>query len=85
MALAYRIALLVLLVAELMVILDHTVVLTPLPAIQESTGAGPAAVQWLTTGYSLPIAIGLITGGRLGDIYGRRRILLIGTVVFTTA
>ncbi|WP_244291388.1 MFS transporter [Streptomyces subrutilus] len=79
------IALLVLLVAELMNMLDQSVVLTALPAIQESTGAGPAAVQWLTAGYSLPVAVGLITGGRLGDIHGRRRILLIGTVVFTTA
>nr|WP_237527018.1 MULTISPECIES: MFS transporter [unclassified Streptomyces] len=66
-------------------ILDQSVVLTALPAIQESTGAGPAAVQWLTTGYSLPVAVGLITGGRLGDLYGRRGILLIGTVVFTAA
>lgn len=79
------IALLVLLGAELMDMIDQSVVLTALPAIQESTGAGPAAVQWLTTAYSLPIAVGLITGGRLGDLYGRRRILLIGTVVFTTA
>ncbi|MCQ8775024.1 MFS transporter [Streptomyces telluris] len=85
MALASRIALLVLLTAELMDILDQSVVLTALPAIQESTGAGPAALQWLTTGYSLPVAIGLITGGRLGDLYGRRRLLLLGTVVFTTA
>ncbi|MGW5114330.1 MFS transporter [Streptomyces noursei] len=85
MALAARIALLVLLTAELMDILDQSVVLTALPSIQESTGAGPAALQWLTTGYSLPIAIGLITGGRLGDLYGRRRLILIGTVVFTTA
>ncbi|MGW2858841.1 MFS transporter [Streptomyces sp. NPDC001205] len=85
MALAARIALVVLLVAELMDILDQSVVLTALPAIQESTSAGPTTVQWLATGYSLPVAIGLITGGRLGDLYGRRRILLIGTVVFTTA
>ncbi|MGW2227139.1 MFS transporter [Streptomyces formicae] len=84
-ALAARIALLVLLVAELMDILDQSVVLTALPAIQESTGAGPAAVQWLTTGYTLPVAVGLITGGRLGDLHGRRRILLVGTVVFTAA
>ncbi|WP_369214872.1 MFS transporter [Streptomyces flavofungini] len=84
-AMAARIALLVVLVAELMDILDQSVVLTALPAIQESTGAGPAASQWLTTGYSLPVAVGLITGGRLGDLYGRRRMLLIGTVVFTTA
>ncbi|MGW1379415.1 MFS transporter [Streptomyces sp. NPDC002446] len=85
MALAARIALVVLLVAELMDILDQSVVLTALPAIQESTGAGPAAVQWLTAGYSLTVAVGLITGGRLGDIHGRRKILLIGTVVFTLA
>ncbi|WP_053803038.1 MFS transporter [Streptomyces rimosus] len=85
MGLAAWIALLVLLGAELMDMIDQSVVLTALPAIQESTGAGPDAVQWLTTGYSLPIAVGLITGGRLGDLYGRRKILLIGTVVFTTA
>ncbi|MEV0617429.1 MFS transporter [Nonomuraea sp. NPDC050404] len=85
MGLAAWIALLVLLGAELMDMIDQSVVLTALPAIQESTGAGPDAVQWLTTGYSLPIALGLITGGRLGDLYGRRRILLIGTAVFTTA
>jgi EmrB/QacA subfamily drug resistance transporter len=85
MALAAWIALLVLLTAELMNMLDQSVVLTALPAIQESTGAGPVAVQWLTTAYSLPVAVGLITGGRLGDIYGRRRILLMGTVVFTAA
>ncbi|MFK0012961.1 MFS transporter [Streptomyces sp. NPDC091027] len=59
--------------------------LTALPAVQESTGAGPAALQWLTTGCSGPVAIGLITAGRLGDLYGRRGLLLAGTVVFTTA
>ncbi|MFH8608490.1 MFS transporter [Streptomyces sp. NPDC018029] len=85
LGLAAWIALLVLLGAELMDMIDQSVVLTALPAIQESTGAGPDAVQWVTTGYSLPIAVGLITGGRLGDLYGRRRILLIGTVVFTAA
>ncbi|MFF1716943.1 MFS transporter [Streptomyces sp. NPDC058268] len=84
-ALAARIALVMLLVAELMDILDQSVVLTALPAIQSSTGAGPAGVQWLTAGYSLMVAVGLITGGCLGDIHGRRKILLIGTVVFTTA
>jgi EmrB/QacA subfamily drug resistance transporter len=84
-ALAARIALVVLLVAELMDILDQSVVLTALPAIQGSTGAGPAAVQWLTAGYSLTVAVGLITGGRLGDLHGRRRILLVGTIVFTVA
>ncbi|MFI9407333.1 MFS transporter [Nocardia sp. NPDC052316] len=82
---AATIALVVVLVAELMDILDQSVVLTALPAIQASTGAGPGAVQWLTAGYSLTVALGLITGGRLGDIYGRRKVLLIGTTVFTLA
>ncbi|MBZ4322685.1 MFS transporter [Streptomyces sp. SCA2-4] len=82
---AARIALVVVLVAELMDILDQSVVLTALPAVQASIGAGPVAVQWLTVGYSLTVAVGLITGGRLGDLYGRRRILLVGTAVFTLA
>ncbi|MEV5281631.1 MFS transporter [Streptomyces sp. NPDC052811] len=85
MTLAARITLVVLLVAELMDILDQSVVLTALPVIQSSTGAGPAATQWLTAAYSLMVAVGLITGGCLGDIHGRRKILLIGTVVFTAA
>ncbi|MFD7017574.1 MFS transporter [Streptomyces sp. NPDC059928] len=85
MTLAARITLVVLLVAELMDILDQSVVLTALPVIQSSSGAGPAATQWLTAAYSLMVAVGLITGGRLGDIHGRRKILLIGTVVFTAA
>ena len=85
MALGAWIALLVLLGAELMDMIDQSVVLTALPAIQESTGAAPDTVPWLTTAYSLPIAVGLITGGRLGDLYGRRKVLLRGTVVFTTA
>ncbi|MFI2242147.1 MFS transporter [Streptomyces chrestomyceticus] len=82
---AARIALVVVLAAELMDLLDQSVVLTALPAIQASTGAGPAAVQWLTAGYSLTVAVGLVTGGRLGDLHGRRKILLVGTAVFTLA
>ncbi|MFJ9411065.1 MFS transporter [Streptomyces sp. NPDC101393] len=73
------------LVAELMDILDQSVVLTALPSIQASTGAGQAAMQWLTAGWSLTVAVGLITGARLGDIYGRRQVLLIGTALFTLA
>ncbi|MFG3282069.1 MFS transporter [Streptomyces sp. NPDC048111] len=84
-ALAAKISLVVVLVAELMNILDSSVVLTALPTLQDSLGAGPAALQWVTAGYSLTIALGLITGGRLGDLYGRRRNFLIGTAVFTLA
>ncbi len=82
---AARIALVVVLAAELMDTLDQTVILTAIPAIQTSLGAGPAAVQWLTVGYALTFALGLITGGRLGDAYGRRKVLLIGTAAFTLA
>ncbi|MFJ6752836.1 MFS transporter [Streptomyces sp. NPDC091266] len=85
MALAARVALVVVLVAELMDVLDQSVVLTAIPTLQQSLGAGPAAVQWLTVGYALPLALGLITGGRLGDTYGRKKIFLIGTAVFTLA
>ncbi|MFJ2770496.1 MFS transporter [Streptomyces sp. NPDC087300] len=85
MALAARIALVVVLVAELMDVLDQSVVLTAIPTLQHSLGATPAAVQWLTAGYALTLALGLITGGRLGDTYGRRRVFLIGTAVFTLA
>ncbi|MFI5987347.1 MFS transporter [Streptomyces sp. NPDC051555] len=85
MSLAARIALVVVLVAELMDVLDQSVVLTAIPTLQQSLGASPAAVQWLTAGYALTLAVGLITGGRLGDTYGRRTVFLIGTAVFTLA
>ncbi|MFI5783992.1 MFS transporter [Nocardia sp. NPDC051570] len=85
MTTAARIALAVVLTGELMNILDDSVVLTAIPTLQQSLGAGPAAVQWLTAGYALTFALGLITGGRLGDLYGRRRIFLLGTVGFTLA
>ncbi|MEU7141480.1 MFS transporter [Nocardia sp. NPDC046473] len=82
---AAKIALAVLLTAELMNILDDSIVLTAIPTLQQSLGAGPAAVQWLTAGYALTFALGLITGGRLGDIFGRRKIFLLGTAGFTLA
>ncbi|WP_067528325.1 MFS transporter [Nocardia uniformis] len=80
-----RIALAVLLTGELMNIVDDSVVLTAIPTLQQSLGAGPAAVQWVTAGYALTFALALITGGRLGDIYGRRKVFLLGTIGFTVA
>ncbi|QBS44533.1 MFS transporter [Nocardia sp. CS682] len=85
MTTAARIALAVLLTGELMNILDDSIVLTAVPTLQQSLGTGPAVVQWLTAGYALTFALGLITGGRLGDIYGRRKVFLLGTVGFTLA
>lgn len=80
-----RIALAVLLTGELMNIVDDSVVLTAIPTLQQSLGAGPASVQWVTAGYALTFALALITGGRLGDIYGRRKVFLLGTIGFTLA
>ncbi|GAA1541953.1 MFS transporter [Streptomyces albidochromogenes] len=73
----------VVLTAELMNALDGSVVYTALPAIAADTGATTAALQWIDAAYVLTFALGLITGGRLGDLYGRRRIFLGGTAVFT--
>ncbi|PCG85323.1 MFS transporter [Streptomyces sp. WZ.A104] len=77
--------LVVVLVAELMNALDGSVVYTALPSIQHDTGASGAAVQWIHAAYALTFALGLITGGRLGDLYGRKRLFLLGTGVFTAA
>jgi EmrB/QacA subfamily drug resistance transporter len=60
-------------------------VYTALPSIAADTGATTAALQWIHAAYALTFALGLITGGRLGDLYGRKRIFLTGTAVFTLA
>ncbi|MFE4633604.1 MFS transporter [Streptomyces sp. NPDC056773] len=79
------ITLAVVLVAELMNALDASIVYTALPLIQADTGASSAAMQWIPAAYALTFALGLITGGRLGDLYGRKRVFLAGTAVFTLA
>ncbi|MBW5426134.1 MFS transporter [Streptomyces sp. BG9H] len=77
--------LVVVLIAELMNALDGSIVHTALPAIQTDTGASSAAVQWIPAAYTLTFALALITGGRLGDLFGRKRVFLTGTVLFTLA
>ena len=79
------IALAVVLTASFMDLVDATIVNIAIPSIQEDTGASFGAIQWITAGYALAFAIGLITGGRLGDIYGRRRVFLLGMGGFTVA
>ncbi|GAA1391006.1 MFS transporter [Kitasatospora putterlickiae] len=79
------IALAIVMTASFMDLVDVTIVNIAIPSIQESTGASFSAVQWVTGGYALAFAIGLITGGRLGDIYGRKRLFLIGIAGFTFA
>ncbi len=74
-----------LLLVELMDLLDSSVVNTAIPSIREHLGSGPSAVQWIVGGYALTYAIGLVTGGRLGDIYGRRQIIQVGLVGFVAS
>lgn len=78
-------ALSVVLTAAFMDLVDGTIVSVVLPRIQSDLGAGFAAAQWILAGYSLTFALMLITGGRLGDVFGRKRIFLIGVTGFTLA
>jgi EmrB/QacA subfamily drug resistance transporter len=75
----------VLLFAGFMDLLDGTIVFVALPRIAADLGASYASLEWVVAGYTLAFALALITGGRLGDIHGRRRIFLIGVAGFTVA
>jgi EmrB/QacA subfamily drug resistance transporter len=65
--------------------LDATVVNVALPAIGRDLGGGLASLQWVVNGYTLMLASLLLTGGALGDRYGRRRVFAIGVAWFTLA
>ena len=71
--------------ALFMVMLDNTVVNVALPSIQRSFDASLSSLEWTINAYSLAFAVFLVTGGRLGDIFGRRKVFLIGVVVFAAA
>ncbi|MFP5021276.1 MFS transporter [Pseudonocardia phyllosphaerae] len=71
--------------AEFMVVLDASVVNVALPAIQAGLGFDPTGLQWVVTSYALVFAGFLLLGGRLADLYGRRRVFLAGLLVFTAA
>jgi len=71
--------------ALFMVMLDNTAVNVALPSIQEDFGASLSALEWTVNAYTLTFAVLLVTGGRLGDIFGRRRMFLFGVVVFAIA
>ncbi|HTZ45891.1 MAG TPA: MFS transporter [Jatrophihabitans sp.] len=71
------------LTAVFMQLLDTTITTVAVPSIQSKLGASSAEIQLVLAGYSLAFACALITGGRLGDIYGRRRLFLIGMTGFT--
>jgi EmrB/QacA subfamily drug resistance transporter len=71
--------------ALFMIMLDNTVVNVALPSIQRGLHATTSSLEWTVNAYTLTFAITLVTGGRLGDIYGRRKMFLFGVVVFATA
>ena len=75
-------ALLVILTGTFMVILDFFIVNVALPAMQRELHASTAAIEFVVAGYGLAYAVGLITGGRLGDLYGRRRLFAVGLILF---
>jgi EmrB/QacA subfamily drug resistance transporter len=68
-----------------MLLLDITIVNVALPAIQTSLHASFSDLQWVVDAYALTLAALLLTAGSLADLYGRRRLYLIGLVVFTAA
>ncbi|MEA2324035.1 MAG: hypothetical protein QOD81_3885 [Solirubrobacteraceae bacterium] len=68
--------------ALFMVMLDNTVVNVALPSIQQDLGSSISGLEWTVNAYTLSFAVLLVTGGRLGDIFGRRKVFLFGVVVF---
>ncbi len=68
-----------------MALLDVTIVNVALPSIQSGLGATAQAIQWVVSGYALAFGLVLVTGGRLGDAYGRRIMLTIGLIGFAVA
>jgi MFS family permease len=75
-------ALAVLMIGTFMFVLDFFIVNVALPSIQHGLGAGESAIEWIVVGYAISTAVLLVTGGRLGDQFGRRRMFAIGLTVF---
>jgi EmrB/QacA subfamily drug resistance transporter len=71
--------------AQFMVILDATIVNVALPSIQEDLGLSDENLQWIVNAYALVFGGFLLLGGRAGDLLGRKRLFLIGLVIFTVA
>ncbi len=76
-------ALAVMLCAVFLASFDFNVVTIAIPSIQRSLGTSFSEIQLIVAGYALSFAVLLITGGRLGDLYGRRRMYEIGMAGFT--
>jgi EmrB/QacA subfamily drug resistance transporter len=72
-------------IAQFMVVLDATIVNVALPSIQKDLGLSEANLQWIINAYTLLFGGFLLLGGRAGDLLGRKRLFLIGLVIFTAA
>jgi len=79
------VALAVVLVAGFMQLVDISIVNVAIPSIQRDLDATYSQIQWVLAGYQLAFAVTLITGGRLGDIFGRKRLFMLGMAGFTLA
>src|SRR5437762_12792544 len=79
------IALYVLCLASLMIVLDVTIVGVALPSIKADLGFSDTSLAWVVNAYLLTYGGFLLLGGRLGDLYGHRRLFLIGITLFTVA
>jgi EmrB/QacA subfamily drug resistance transporter len=71
--------------AAVMDLLDSTITQVAAPTIRHDLGGSYAVIEWVTAAYALAMAVGLLTGGRLGDVFGRRRVLLTGMTGFVAA
>ncbi len=78
-------ALMVLCLGSLMIVLDTTIVNVALPSIQTDLGFSDSSLAWVVNAYLLTFGGFLLLGGRLGDLFGHRRLFLIGIVSFTAA
>ena len=78
-------ALVLISIAQLMVVLDATIANIALPYIQIDLEISNANLPWIVTGYALAFGSLLLLGGRLGDLYGRRKVFMIGLVIFAVA
>src|SRR5258706_3977837 len=78
-------ALIVLCLGDLMIVLDTTIVNVALPSIREDLAFTETSLVWVVKAYLLTYGGFLLLGGRLGDLYGQRRLFLLGTTLFTLA
>src|SRR5579859_6998009 len=78
-------ALFILCLGDLMIVLDVTIVNVALPSIKADLGFSQASLAWVVNAYLLTYGGCLLLGGRLGDLFGHRRLFLSGLVLFTLA